>query len=34
MCLPIFTTMDHIGTKSASAMAPVHAVVPPGQAGH
>ena len=35
MCLPIFTTMDHIGTKSQSALAPAHALVPgQGQAGH
>jgi caa(3)-type oxidase subunit IV len=34
MTLPIFTTMDHLGTKSQSAMAPVHTVAPPGTAAH
>jgi cytochrome c oxidase subunit 4 len=34
MCLPIFTTMDHIGTTSPSAMAPSHATAPAGQTGH
>ena len=32
MSVPMFTTMDHIGTKSESAKAPVHAIVPPGVA--
>jgi cytochrome c oxidase subunit 4 len=32
MSVPMFTTMDHIGTKSESAKAPVHAIAPPGVA--
>jgi caa(3)-type oxidase subunit IV len=34
MTIPMFTTMDHIGTKSTSAMAPVHATAAPGTAAH
>ena len=34
MTIPMFTTMDHIGTKSASATAPVHATAAPGTAAH
>jgi cytochrome c oxidase subunit 4 len=34
MCLPIFTTMDHIGTKSHSAMGAAHAAAPAGQPAH
>ena len=32
LSVPMFTTMDHIGTKSESAKAPVHAITPPGVA--
>jgi caa(3)-type oxidase subunit IV len=32
--LPLFTDMDHIGTKSATAMAPSHAAAPAGATGH
>jgi cytochrome c oxidase subunit 4 len=34
MLVPLFTTMDHIGTKSATAMAPSHAATPAGATGH
>jgi cytochrome c oxidase subunit 4 len=34
MFVPIFTTMDQIGTKSPSAVAPAHDAAPAGQPGH
>jgi cytochrome c oxidase subunit 4 len=34
MSVPMFTTMDHIGTRSTSATAPVHATAPAGQPAH